>query len=156
MKEKLPLVVGVVLPLILILYVGLVSYVPSLFAQPKYNFLYASADYNSDVIVNSGRVEVINRGFNDYNYKDPQIYLYNVAEEKSTPISLTEAQVYQLDPSDKSPDGFTVQYSNNSAEVFPFYFGGSNYGYYLKGKGLNKKIETGDRYNFRFLGWIMQ
>jgi hypothetical protein len=102
----------------------------------------------------NGRVEIVNRDFNDY--REPKIYLYNSAEERSTLISLNEAQTYMLDPSDKSPDGFTIQYSSNSAEVFPFYFGSSDYGYYLKGKGLNKKIETADRYNFRFIGWITQ
>lgn len=158
-KEKLPLVVGIALPLFLILYVIIAAYLPSLFVKPKYNFIYTNANYY-DVAVIDGRINIESL-YNDntsrtYNPKQPTIFLYDVINDRTTQISLTQAQLYILDPFNKSPDGFTVgrdEYDNYS--YFPFFFGGSNRGIYLKGKGLNRKITAQDYYNFKFVGWVV-
>lgn len=160
-KEKLPLIVGIILPLTLILYVVVAAYIPSLIVKPKYNFVYTNTnyyDYNVNVI--DGRVNIepgySNNTSRTYFPKQPSLFLYDVVNDKSTQISLTQAQTYILDPSNKSPDGFTVGRGEyDSYSFFPFFFGGSNRGYYLMGKGLSRKITDQDYYNFKFVGWVV-
>lgn len=156
-KEKLPLIVGIGLPLLLIFYVGITAYLPSLFVKPKYNFIYATdtSDYNLSIV--DGKVVMEQRYFNVNRPRQPTLWLYDVARDKSTQISLEKAQTYTLDPSNKSPDGFTVGRGETGGySVFPFFFGGYDRGTYLMGKGLNRRIsEREDYYNFKFLGWVV-
>ncbi|HEY5600980.1 MAG TPA: hypothetical protein VIK81_02715 [Patescibacteria group bacterium] len=162
LKEKLPLIVGIVLPLLLILYVAVTAYLPSLFVKPKYNFVYASDSYyDFDISVIDGRVNIQPR-YTDYanrTYapKQPTLFLYDVTSDKSKQLSLPQAQGHILDSSNKSPDGFTVgRQDSDSYSYFPFFFGGSyNRGTYLMGKGLNRKITDQNYYNFKFIGWIV-
>ncbi|MBI2028018.1 MAG: hypothetical protein HYT07_00270 [Candidatus Levybacteria bacterium] len=162
MKEKLPLIVGIVLPFFLILYVAITAYVPSFFVKPKYNFVYTN-NYNNDYNINviDGRINFNLRYIDSTNRnyvsrREPTLFLYDVAADKSTQIILTQAQAYILDPSNKSPDGFTVGRSEyNSYSYFPFFFGGSNRGVYLMGKGLNRKITDQDSYYFKLVGWVV-
>jgi len=161
MKEKLPLLVGIGLPILLILYVAVTSYIPSLFVKPKYNFVYATNsyyDYNINVI--GGKISVepryTNYGARTYRPQQPTLFLYDVTEDKSKQISLAQAQTYTLDPSNKSPDGFTVgRRESDGYSYFPFFFGGYDRGTYLMGKGLNRKIVDQDYYNFKFIGWVV-
>lgn len=161
LKEKLPLIVGIGLPLLLILYVAVSAYLPSLFVKPKYNFVYTTDsyyDYNINVI--DGRINIEPRytdyGTRTYRPKQPTLFLYDVTDDKSKQISLVQAQTYTLDPSSKSPDGFTVGRSESgSYSFFPFFFGGYDRGTYLMGKGLRRKISEQDYYNFKFVGWVV-
>ena len=160
-KEKLPLIVGIGLPLLLILYVAITVYLPSLFVKPKYNFIYTNTNYyDYDVNVIDGRVNVDPRYTDNtsrtYIPKQPTLFLYDVVDDKTTQISLTQAQTYILDPSNKSPDGFTVGKSESDGySFFPFFFGSSGRGTYLMGKGLSRRITDQGYYNFKFVGWII-
>jgi|SRR3990167_6008965 len=161
-KEKLPLAVGIGLPLLLIIFVAVFAYLPSLFVQPKYDFVYATSnlsDYETKVV--NGKLtlnpQTRYRYGTQYEYplREPSLYLYNVLEEKSTSITLSQAQIYNLDPSSKSPDGFTVgRADSDGVSFFPFFYGGRyDRGQYLTGKGLSQKVT--DNYDFKFIGWIM-
>ena len=76
--------------------------------------------------------------------------------DSNTPLSQQQALSYSnINPTNKSPDGFTVV-SNSSGDTsyFPlFWYGEYNSGYYLLGHGYNKEI-TNDTYDFKFLGWV--
>lgn len=161
LKEKLPLIIGIGLPILLILFVTVSVYVPSLLVKPKYDFIYSTGqtyDYNLNVV--NGKITQSPRYTQPYSggYKtqvEPTYFIYDVNADKKRPISYTQTQAYNLDSSDKSPDGFSVSRNDSgSYSFFPFFYGGGNdYGIYLKGKGLNRKI-TDDTYNFKFLGWV--
>lgn len=158
LKEKLPLFVGIGLPLFLILYVAVTAYLPLLFVKPKYNFIYTE-DSSYDYMVNvlNGRINIEQKYNSNRTYRStqPTLFLYDVSSDRSTQISLAQAQGYTLDPSNKSLDGFTVGRSASDASYFPFFFGSYDRGTYLMGKGLNRKITERDYYNFRFVGWIV-
>jgi len=158
-KETLPLVIGVGLPLLLIAYVIATVYIPPLFNKPQYNFIYATGYDSRYVTVTNERITV--DPLPAYSYEATRqaqfnLHLYDVSAEKTKLISQEEAQNYRLDPTDKSPDGYTVTTNRDSSySVFPFFFGGGyDYGYYLKGHGINQKISERN-YDFKFLGWII-
>ncbi|EKD65235.1 MAG: hypothetical protein ACD_50C00152G0007 [uncultured bacterium] len=157
-REKLPLVVGIVLPLLLILYVAVTAYLPSLFIKPKYNFIYSNDNYyDYSINVVNGKVNIQpNYRYDNSVVRQPALYLYDVVNDKSTLISLSQAQNYTLDPSNKSLDGFTVgSRVNDSYSYFPFFFSGNDRGIYLTGNGLNRVITERDYYYFKFVGWIL-
>lgn len=159
LKEKLPLIVGIGLPIFLILFVVITAYLPSLFVKPKYNFIFASGnlyDYDLKVVASKVTSTPIYRS-NDYRNtpREPDLFVYDSKNKKSTAISLSQAQGYNLDPSSKSPDGFTVgRNESDNYSFFPFFYGGSRRGVYLQGKGLNAKVSDQD-YNFKLLGWVI-
>lgn len=155
-REKLPLIVGIGLPLLLILYVAITAYLPSLFVKPKYNFIYSNDSYyDYSVNVLDGRISIQPRYYDNRDFRQPTLFLYDVINDKSTQISLAQAQSYTLDPSDKSPDGFTVGRRDSDGYYFPFFFDSYDRGIYLMGKGLNRKLTDRDYYYFKFVGWIV-
>lgn len=162
-KEKLPLIVGIGLPLLLILYVAITASLPSLFVKPKYNFIYVNDPYHNRFNINvlNGKINMeqtyrYDNRYDNSTFTQPTLFLYDVINDKSTQISLAQAQSYTLDPSNKSPDGFTVgRRDSDSSSYFPFFFGSYDTGNYLMGKGLNRRITEGNYYNFKFAGWIV-
>lgn len=160
MKDKLPLIVGIALPMLLVGYVLGTAYIPSLYAKPQYKFLYTQgSSYDYDILVAGGKVTYSRRYPNDTSYRPlpPEIHVYDPVVNASRTLSIEEAQAYTLDTSTKSPDGYTVaQNDTESSSFFPFYFGSSGGGYYLKGHGLQRKIPGTYSYDFQFLGWIKQ
>ncbi|MEK7558843.1 MAG: hypothetical protein AAB521_00890 [Patescibacteria group bacterium] len=160
LKEKLPLAVGIFLPLLLILYVVITTYLPTLFVKPEYNFIYVGDNYNdSKIDIVSGKISIQPR-YRNYRYgeyipQQPTFYLYDSASDKNTLISIEETYKYNIDPSSKSPDGFTVGSRDSNYSYFPFFLGTSDRGVYFTGKGLSRKI-TGQEYNFKFVGWVAQ
>ncbi|OGY21875.1 MAG: hypothetical protein A2126_00655 [Candidatus Woykebacteria bacterium GWB1_45_5] len=158
LKEKLPLIVGVGLPILLIVYVAISYYLSAFFVKPQYDFIYtsdSSYDYNLKVVGGTITEDSV-----DYNYSNtsnrykaaPSTYYYDAQTDRSRSITLSEAQSYTIDPSTKSPDGYTVERASSGG----IFGGGYENGYYLKGHGFSKKINiSADRYNFRFLGWVV-
>lgn len=160
LKEKLPLFVGIFLPILLILYVITTTYLPTLYVKPGYNFIFAGENYNeSNINIVNGKISIQPR-YRNYRYGNyvserPTLYLYDSALDKSTLISVEDTYKYSIDPSSKSPDGFTVGRKDSSYSYFPFFSGSSNRGIYFSGKGLNRKILENE-YNFKFIGWVAQ
>ena len=169
LKKNITLVIGILIPILMILFVATSIYLPRLFISPHYNFLYASGDYyynRQQYSVRNGRLvkREIERP-KHYNYSPPRVestlYLYDVAKNESKEISFVEAQSLNLDSSSKSPDGFEVVHGRRGDGFFPFFFW-SERDYsdlYLTGHGVSKKINlqmNASPYynNFRFLGWI--
>lgn len=160
MREKWPLIVGLCLPILLVIFVVVTSYIPSMLVKPQYNFLYTDKSYDYDAKVINNKLQLTQTTVNynnNYYYKtpvEPTFYVYDQKTNSSKTISSTEAQSLKLDSSNKSPDGFTVGTNDSSYSYFPFFYGGNRGGYYLQGKGLNKKIDS-TNYNFNFVGWII-
>lgn len=161
-KDKLPLLIGIGLPVLLILYILFVTYIPSLYAKPAYDFIYAqNCSYEYTIhIVGSKIIADIRDNYNIYQTNplpaDPGcLYLYDVHTDSSRQISLSEADMFSINSSTKSPDGYTVEKDTEyPGGVFPlFWYGGGDTGYYLTGHGLHRGIANSS-YDFQFLGWI--
>jgi len=162
-KSSFPLIIDTILPLLLILYVIVVAFLPTLYAKPKHNFLYTNNyTYDYMVAVTNGKVTVTQaqNTFNTPSYKPsaPAISLYDITTDTSKSLSVEEAQAYTLNPSSESPDGYTVTRNDlQDNTIFPlFLFGGYNQGYYLTGHGLHRKIQGSNLYDLKFLGWVRQ
>lgn len=169
-KKNVTLVLGIAIPILMILFVAASIYLPRLFIQPHFNFLYVSVDdkhcnnplqyavQNNKLV----QVKVALPKSCYYSGQDPsKLYLYDVAKNESREISFANAQNLNLDPTEKSPEGFQVVYGNRNEGFFSIFFGPStDYStLYLTGHNVSKKLNlqlNGPSYydNFRFLGWV--
>lgn len=168
-KQKLPIIIGVGLPLVLILWILVFVYIlPSIFVKPKYNFIYVTGYENQYIRVINRKIQIDPCPYNYYEscssyLHNVNFYLYDVKNNESTPLSLEEVEEYKLDSSEKSTDSYVVRSSRDQGSdfyFFPFFWGsGVREGYYIgKDGGLSKKISLKDDYyyNFKFLGWILE
>lgn len=162
-KKNISLVIGISIPLLMIIFVGLSIYLPGIFIKPKTNFIYYVGDsyYSNSYSVSSSHLVEIPSNYTGNLKTFPQtnkIYLYNVQKEDNTELSYSEAQKLFLDSNVTSPDGFEVK-AGGSGGFFPFF--GSYDGYYQKylvGHNVSKKLKllSGNQYGntFHFLGWV--
>jgi type II secretory pathway pseudopilin PulG len=182
MKKHLPLIVGLALPVLFIIIISLVVFLPSITIKPQHNFLYTKVDsynrygqsYTTAYKVEDSKITTVITPIP--NYKElygtttsllkeavnlPDLYLYDVKSNTSHKITLDQAQTYTLDPGPSSPDGYTVAYNYSNDGIFDL-FGSSNSndGYFIsKGNGKKKlnSIDSDGYYsssNFRLIGWI--
>lgn len=160
-KRKLPLLVGVGLPLFLVLWVVVFAYfLPKIFVKPIYNFIYVTGYDAKYVNVYNQRVQpdpyLLDRedisGFSGLDF-----YLYDVQNEENIPLTLDEARSYRLDSSEKSIDGYIVRSKKDEDFFFFPFFWDSNRGYYInKNTTWAKQIFLkGDYYYFKWLGWVL-
>jgi hypothetical protein len=169
-KKNLPLYIALAVPVLMILLVAAFIYFPGIGKHPKHNFLYLSG--NDVYYYGSGQGYQVSGGHLVFNppsaasapsyyaqQGQPHFYIYDVAKNEATEVSLAEAQSYTLDPTNTSSDGYTIQQGNGGGSDFLFGGGGGDYtSWFIKGNNraikLNLKL-TGSSYsNFRFLGWI--
>lgn len=160
-KKNIPLILGVSIPILMILFVVASIYLPGIFIQPKYNFIYISGGYDLVYSVSGGKIIKATPLNPPYRPSlEEKLYFHDVLENKSKEISYEEAQKYNLDPNIESPDGFQVTYGTSSGGFFPFFFySGTDYDTrYLTGHNVNKKLNIlkSGLYSdsFRFLGWV--
>lgn len=169
-KQKLPIIIGIGLPLILVLWILIFVYIlPSIFVNPGYNFIYVTGYENKYIRVVNGSVQTDPCPYTETKYKscsmylkDINFYFYDVKNNENIPLTLNEAKNYKLDSSEKSPDGYVVRLNKGSSGefyFFPFFWGsGVSRGYYItKDNGLSKQLPfKGTYYNFKFLGWVLK
>ncbi|MDA1061153.1 MAG: hypothetical protein O3B47_05170 [bacterium] len=168
-KENIPLIIGIALPILMIVFVAASIYLPRLFAEPpQYDFLYSSGDnyrldYDYEVV--DGRLMKI------YNHTDRsaidldlledereiRFYVHDVEDDESRKISFEEAGDLILDDSEKSPDGYEVKRGGGGGM-----FGPSNYNnVYISGHGLSRELDLEYGINnyyrdFTFIAWITE
>lgn len=166
LKENTSLIIGLAIPILMILFVAGSIYLPGLFVNPQYDFLYSVGDayysgqqYNvidgklqSPLPLPSGLPTHLPR-------QEPKFYMHDVKSNQSREVTLQQAQAFFLDTKPQSPDGFEAVYGSRGDGIFPFFFWtGTDYNSrYLKGRNVSKKLNLqfpGSYYNFRFLGWI--
>ncbi len=168
-KENIPLIIGIALPLLMIVFVAASIYVPRWFTDPpQYDFLYSNADYyrlDYDYEVVDGRlIKIYSATDRDISESDLLIieeeavfYLHDLSENESEKISFDLASDLILDDSKESPDGYKIERGSGGGM-----FGNNNYNkLYIKGNGSSRKLDlergTGYRYyDFNFIGWITE
>lgn len=169
-KQNLPLIFGISLPIVFIIIISLVLFVPSISIKPAHNFIYSFEDsygnyYKNIYVIDKNRIttspiknpSLYTDKQQKYTSDNSPIYLYNVSEDTSRQISLEDAKNLLLDPGPSSPDGYNVSYQYNSGDLF---FGQNNSGYYIfnnKGKKKINGIANGPYSgygNFKVVGWV--
>ena len=171
-KENISLIVGLSIPLLMILFIGLSIYLPGLFVQPRYNFLYASGGDYSSIKKYDVKNEKLIEG--DVKYpekyegvkKEPKLFMHDILKNESREISFEEAQKLILDDHTKSPDGFEIVSGGYGGDIFSLFYSHSNYGkQYIKGHNVSKELNirmsnsSRDYYyyqNFEFIAWIKE
>lgn len=91
--------------------------------------------------------------------RETKIYFHDIKLNRSKEITFEEAQQFNLDSSNLSPDRYSVVRGSSSSGIFPFFFySGDDYNsVYLKGNNAARRLDintTGNYYGFTFLGWI--
>lgn len=177
--KNIPLIVGICVPLAMIIFVAISIYVPGLFIQPKYDFLYSTEEQKFNVYTapkeagepiqypytayetKGGQLVKINAVYYSENVPEIKLYYYDVAVNEPHEITFEEAAKLKLSTEVKSPDGFEIAYGNSGGGMFPFFYSSGDYeSRYLKGNGVSKKlnistVNSGRGYiNFTFLGWV--
>lgn len=168
-KKNLTLFIGILVPVLMIIFVAASIYLPGIFVQPKYNFLYISGNDSyfysqfQYIVENEQLIKSQNKLPEEQIYYQKEvikIYYYDVNKNESREINFEEAQKFKIDSNNISPDGFEVVNGTQGGGFFPiFYYSNGDYNnLYLKGHNVSKKLNlilNGARYdNFRFIGWI--
>lgn len=175
-KKNFAILLAFILPVVLIAFVALSAYVPSVFMKTDYNFVYTSCDssnyypYNNcdpylkkrfsvednklvekpvDLTegVREGTPVPVDSGYG------ARIFLHDTEKNVSREITLKDAQALSLDKLLTSPDGVTVSnVYDRGPDFFLFSSGSSSYGPYLtQGNSKTKLnlINQNDRYYYR-------
>ncbi|UFX83177.1 hypothetical protein [Candidatus Absconditicoccus praedator] len=159
MKKNNALLLAISIPLLFLIFVLVLYFVPRYFASPSYDYVYFEADYSSSYFyqVEDNKItlqERTNTRYSDSNNEKPTIYLHNIKENQSSKIDQEEAKDLNIISTDKSPDGFEFVSSMRGVNFFPLFVDTTNKPV-VKGKGsiFQQNIEA-DYYNIEFLGWI--
>ncbi len=170
-KKNLPLYIALAVPLLMILLVAAFIYLPGIGKKPQINFLYMTG---TNIYSGYGQREYQVKGGHlvdipipppatpqpYYQPSEVHFFVYNVSTDQASEVTLAQAEAYQLDPSNQSADGFTVERGNGGGGDPFFGSVGNDYNsWFIKGHNrswkLNLKLTGGSYYdNFQFLGWI--
>ena len=184
MRKHATLLLAFLMPILLIIFVVLSIYIPSLFTATQYNFVYVActeSTHYSCIEYLKNRYAVVDGqlvllaippeqdtdkdGVPDIqeNYTT-RVFLHDTAKNESTELPLEDATALRLSALLTSPDGITISSSYERDGSFYISMGGhyasSNY-YLTKGNSRSKLklINHGDRYydidSIRFLGWVV-
>lgn len=163
--KNLPLIIGLAIPALMVIFIAIVVYIPPLFVKVNYNILYIYPnDYScsQQFYLNSGKLDLRDNS-NDYYKKyaqcDFKAFVYDVLKEESRQISIEEAKNLYVYSETKSPDGFEIVSGGyDGGGFFPFYYHSSDYGSkYVQGHGISKKIKIqsiGNWNSSRIIGWV--
>jgi len=171
MKKNLPLIIGLALPILFIIIIAIVVYLPSNFVNPQHNFIYKEQSYDSyrnDVVIVGDKVSLAPTNITEkgivadpyLQVKDyPKIYLYDFSKNASYEISLEEAQKFSVAKGPSSPDGYSIERNYNHSGIFEI-FGSyeDNSGYFITSPDGAKRKLTGIQgeyyYDLDIIGWV--
>ncbi len=163
MKKNLPLIIGLALPIIFIIIIAIVVYLPTNFVNPKHNFVYLDQSYGSyltDIVVVEDKITSVPSGSVDmYAKKSPKIYLYDFSKNASYEITLEEAKQLSVTKGPASPDGYSIERNYNHSGIFEI-FGSyeDNSGYFITSPEGSKRKLTGIQgeyyYELNIIGWV--
>jgi len=174
--KNIPLLVGITLPILFIIFISIIIFVPNLFIKPQYNFLYSNNDFyytydqqylNSYSVEGGHLVATRLRASPDpyvvYKGENPPLFLYDVKNDSTHQITFAETQNLNIDAGPSSPDGYVVDYQYRNSGIFDL-FGSNNgqSGYVISKGGASKKLHilNSDSYTYynsgkvKFIGWI--
>ena len=181
MKKNLPLIIGISLPFLMIIVVVVSIYLPRMFMNPTYSFLYTVSSYDcppkviyengnnitqcesTSYTIDNGKV-LLQKQTTSYN-RTQKLYLYDIERDSTREISLEDAKAYGISSDSRSPDGYEVSYQyGGGAGIFDLFGGGYYNGGWVIKKGIASKplsVTLRDRYYYNsgdiaFLGWVLK
>lgn len=171
MKKNLPLIIGLALPVLFIIIIAVVVYLPTNFVNPKHNFIYKEQSYDSfrnDVVIVGDKLTLAPTNIAEkamvadpyYVVKDyPKLYMYDFSKSASYEITLEEAKELSVVKGPSSPDGYSIERNNNHSGIFEI-FGSyeDNSGYFITSPDGSKRKLTGIQgeyyYDLNIIGWV--
>lgn len=164
--QNRPLVIAFILPLAVILFTLVSIYLPKLFIQPQYDFMYSFFDEGYVTkVYEYDNGSIVERYINadelsNNQVQEPTLYVHDVLSNKSRKISYEEAKKYTLIGSADSPDGYRIEYGTYRSEPFFLEDYDRSRNVYLVNSFMSKKmniirsIDTGYYSDIHFIGWI--
>ncbi len=171
LRQNLPAIIAISLPILLVLVIALLTMLPNLGPKPQYDFLFvkepARSHYRESACVvfsyyydtEAGKLvkkQYITTVFDKkevaepcFGYSQviqeelPQLYVYKTAQELVLPITFDEATQFETKGEAISPDGYTVSKRMINRGILEL-FGGNNDGVFISKKNQHIKIEIGD------------
>lgn len=143
-------------PIGIIILIVAFLYVPRLFANPTYDFIYCegySCDNRFSVDPN-GTLAVSSETDSYSYYNDYSLHYYDVQRDATRPLHISEATRYQLDATSKSPDGYTLKHHSSGGGLL---FLGNYQDSWSLSKGIVSKpltLDTRGGDNI-FIGWVL-
>lgn len=150
-KDNFIVILAILLPMVFLLTLISVIYIPSLFVSTDYNFLYTCKN-QLDYSVIDGNLK-----FED---REGRIFLYDTDKNYSREISLEKAEEKTISPISTSPDGVNFVSRQPHRDDF-FYYRRRDYNYFLENKRGSKKLDLIGcnlpyrRDNIDFIGWVL-
>ncbi len=150
-------------PIVVIAFAIALVYVPRLFANPSYDFIYSSCtgysyDCERRYTVRDGRI-ILNVDTDRYrsssDLAEATLYYFDSAANTSRRIDYTQALGYILIASKTSPDNYKLQREGSGSILF--WGGGSSDSPWYLADGLKKKqlnLPTGYDTPVSFIGWV--
>lgn len=165
MKKNLPLIIALTLPILMLIFVVGLVYMPAATHNPNYNFLYATGvDYywpSQYTLKNNHLIKNSISPLNPLIHNNEQLYLYNVHTNQISQVDYANAKQLFLDPQPTSPDGFHIVHSSGDNSFFSlFFFSSPDFNTrFLQKNSFSKRLKLkliGQFYNsFHFIGWIV-
>lgn len=172
--KNLPIIIGITLPILFIVIISAVVFIPTLFVKPQYNFIYTSENsynYNNQIYKNTYKIDnehivLVPQSLKPYEISTgdaPTLYLYDVKLNTSHQISIDEAKNLSIDAGPSSPDGYAINYKTSNEGIFGLFGSNSNNnGYYVTKNNGSKRLDalanTGYSYynngSFKLIGWV--
>ena len=183
-KQNFIIILAFLLPVIILVGITAIVYLPSFFLSTDYDFIYLSCSSNNSrdcdnyikdrykitngkMVINENKLplDADKDGVADVNI---HIFLHNAKNNNSQELLLKEVKKLSLSDLLTSPDGVTISdgYSrrNSGGGLFPFFYdgGGRDYNYYLVKGNSRKKLNLINsarrnyyQNNIHFIGWVM-
>lgn len=169
-NKNLPFYIGMIIPVVLIIAVAILAYLPYLNAEPMYDFVYVVDEqrYNRNTPectlyqVTDGSFSIVAKDVKQYPHdlclsSAPTFYRHDVSENESRAISFEMLEKLELDSTGISPDGYQFVQDRSYVGLFG---GRSEYKWYLQKKSVRLKqyVAFGDYYRSgsHFVGWIIE
>lgn len=174
MKLKhLPLVVGIGLPLLCIIILSAVIYIPQQSLKPAHDFVYVQKQnyalgtitYAYGVVDGKLVRSIQPKGYQpdagiplSLEMEVGDLYLYDVHTDAVRILPWSEAKTLSFQQGALSTDGYRVEYGSRNTGIFEL-FGGDNRARLSVSKGNLKRtlpgmVENRYSYGFTFIGWI--
>ena len=166
-KENLPLIVGITLPIALVVLIAAVIYIPAMFAKPPvvdFIFVDNNYSYGQHYEVRRGKILLVEDYIPEPPAKrqpelEPQIYRYDLEQDKAVTLTQKEAEQLTIDPAQYSSDGFLVSQGGGGGGIFPFFFfDEGRQGVYIRKGAYSEQLNypSSDIWRYQFLGWIVE
>lgn len=169
MKDNIALTVGVALPLVFVAALSVAIFLPALFVNPGYDFLYIESipthRYNNAVyyqntyIVENGHIALKPIPLRNEEVvkleERPTLYRYDVQTDTSHEITFEKARNFTLDPGPSSPDNYTMRHHSGNYDFFSIFGSQNDNGYFISKDSMKKKLNgLSSRRNIELIGWI--